>query len=117
MFFRLLELYIYNAFVMMRSLNPGKSFLEFRMNLVRQLIQSTGGVTFQTNKQRQVNTESIWNDRLTKRCVAPGKGTKRRCVVCAKNDKERRTTYMCKSCEVPLCIIPCFEIYHTKVNY
>lgn len=116
MFFRLLELHIYNSFVMMRSFIPGKSFLEFRLNLVRQIIQSTGGVASH-NKIRQVNAGSICEDRLTSRCVAPGKGTKRRCVVCAKHGKERRTIYLCKNCGVPLCVVPCFELYHTKKHY
>ena len=27
------------------------------------------------------------------------------------------TSYMCKSCNLAMCIYPCFELYHTKDNY
>ena len=27
------------------------------------------------------------------------------------------TSYMCKKCNVPLCVEPCFELYHTKEKY
>ena len=27
------------------------------------------------------------------------------------------TSYMCKPCNIPLCIVPCFELYHTKEHY
>ena len=49
----------------------------------------------------------------TKRCVAcciPGK--KR-----GEYARRRETRYMCKSCEVALCIEPCNEIYHTSEDY
>lgn len=58
--------------------------------------------------------------------IAPKPGAKkdkptRRCEVC----KERagatgrvETRYCCEHCQcTPLCIIPCFQIYHTVVNY
>ena len=54
----------------------------------------------------------------------------RLCVVCnpaerqilqAIGQKRRRpgkeTRYMCKQCNVSLCIEPCFELYHTKQEY
>lgn len=31
--------------------------------------------------------------------------------------KRREIRYMCKTCAVPLCIVSCFEIYHTKPVY
>ncbi|XP_014607748.1 PREDICTED: protein jim lovell-like isoform X36 [Polistes canadensis] len=36
------------------------------------------------------------------------------CVVCAQDSKRRRSRYCCKQCKVGLCIVPCFEIYHTN---
>ena len=40
------------------------------------------------------------------------------CTVCSKKKGRGRktTTYMCKQCKLPMCIIPCFQLYHTKVN-
>ena len=33
------------------------------------------------------------------------------------NLPRKLTSYMCKICNVPLCIYPCFELYHTKDEY
>jgi hypothetical protein len=47
----------------------------------------------------------------------------RECVVCTrKRDSSgkplrKETRYICKSCDAPLCVTPCFEKYHTKVNF
>lgn len=46
----------------------------------------------------------------------------RRCRVCAAHvdetsKKMRRETRYCEGCNVPLCSMPCFEIYHTVYNY
>ena len=40
------------------------------------------------------------------------------CVVCSRKKGRRRksTTYECKQCHLPMCIVPCFELYHTKKN-
>lgn len=40
------------------------------------------------------------------------------CEVCSDRKKQRhQTSYQCKQCQVPLCIVPCFEKYHTLRNY
>ena len=31
--------------------------------------------------------------------------------------KPKNTSYRCKACKVPLCISPCFALYHEKVSY
>jgi hypothetical protein len=41
----------------------------------------------------------------------------RRCVVCSKHNKTRKTVYYCQDCGVALCIDGCFEAYHTRKNY
>ncbi|XP_015180194.1 PREDICTED: piggyBac transposable element-derived protein 4-like [Polistes dominula] len=43
-----------------------------------------------------------------------GKNKLRRCVVCSKNDKRRESRYQCEECDVGLCVVPCFQIFHTK---
>ncbi|XP_077300944.1 uncharacterized protein LOC143921488 [Arctopsyche grandis] len=42
---------------------------------------------------------------------------RRRCIVCASSKKRTNTKFFCKQCDVPLCEEPCFEIYHTQVNF
>ena len=38
------------------------------------------------------------------------------CVVCSKQKGKGRktTTYQCKQCKLAMCVVPCFELYHTK---
>lgn len=47
-----------------------------------------------------------------------GKTCQRRCIVCSeKRGRGRKTTtYMCRQCNLPMCVVPCFELYHTKVD-
>ena len=33
------------------------------------------------------------------------------------NFKCKMTSYQCSECNIPLCIEPCFKIYHTEENY
>ena len=52
----------------------------------------------------------------------------RRCIVCCVPTGQRRqrgvpaprrheTRYMCDSCGVALCVVPCFRLYHTYTDY
>jgi len=37
------------------------------------------------------------------------------CHLCSRGQR-KRTVYKCTRCDVGLCMVPCFEEYHTKVN-
>ena len=45
----------------------------------------------------------------------PSKGKQRCCHVCSLQ-KETKTTYFCRKCDVGLCVVNCFEKWHTRVN-
>lgn len=45
------------------------------------------------------------------------KSAQRRCTVCAKYKKRKDTSYMCQICLEPLCLMPCFERFHTVEDY
>ncbi|XP_067003538.2 uncharacterized protein [Anabrus simplex] len=52
------------------------------------------------------------------------KKAQRRCIVCSEKEKYRTgkagrkdTSFQCSDCDVGLCIIPCFKIYHTVAHY
>ncbi|CAK9795982.1 hypothetical protein ANTQUA_LOCUS574 [Anthophora quadrimaculata] len=34
-----------------------------------------------------------------------------------KNDTRRRSRYECEDCDVGLCVVSCFKIYHTQLYY
>jgi len=44
------------------------------------------------------------------------KGKQRRCRVCAMKNKRGSTLYFCAKCDVGLCIVDCFQRWHTQVN-
>lgn len=60
-------------------------------------------------------TERHFPDHLP--CGGNGKILQRECAVCSrKKGHGRKTTYMCKQCTLPMCIVPCFELHHTKMD-
>lgn len=80
------------------------------------------------NQKRHRQDESCV--RLTARhfpSLVPPSGKKqnatRKCVVCARkidqNGKSvrRESRYQCNECNVALCVVPCFSVYHTKQNF
>lgn len=48
---------------------------------------------------------------------ATNKVIQQRCIVCAKKKVRRETSYTCAECKVSLCVIGCFERYHTIVKF
>ena len=56
--------------------------------------------------------------------IPAGEGQKRQkptrqCFVCSqlRGSKTKRTSYWCEDCRKPLCVLLCFEIFHTELNY
>ena len=45
------------------------------------------------------------------------KNATRKCKVCTANGKRSDTRYQCNECDVGLCVVPCFKLYHTRKNY
>ena len=41
----------------------------------------------------------------------------RRCAVCSVNKIRKDIRYYCKDCDVGLCVVPCFEYFHTKTDF
>ncbi|BFY98849.1 hypothetical protein BsWGS_01889 [Bradybaena similaris] len=42
---------------------------------------------------------------------------KPKCVVCNAAGKRAQTSYFCEGCNVALCVVPCFELFHTVDKY
>jgi hypothetical protein len=62
--------------------------------------------------------------RLTKRhfsSAAARKTAQRYCVVCSHTSKREKrrtdTRYQCDVCNVGLCVVGCFEVYHTLKHF
>ena len=117
-FFHLFEVTIVNAYILYCTLLPHKqrlSHLDFRLAVASHLLSSF----FPPTPSRNAHTTDSNPLRLTGRhFLAMYDKTFRDCKVCsARKGKRKQTKYYCKQCNVSVCPAPCFERYHTLVNY
>ena len=122
-FFHLIEVAIVNAYIMYASTpQTGRKMThkEFRIQLAKELLLETT-----QEEERCRGPHSNPNPpsfRLTGRHfpakvaqTSSGRRSQPDCVVCSlKKGKRKTTTFMCKQCDLPMCPVPCFELYHTK---
>ncbi|XP_023597182.1 piggyBac transposable element-derived protein 4 [Trichechus manatus latirostris] len=116
----LIDLAIVNSFIMWNCNHGGRcNQLSFRLALSRQLTvgqkrKKRGRPSFMAWVKRGVTgvPDEVRLQQVGKHF--PVKGSRRRCRECSTRKKETRTRVMCKQCQVPLCIGPCFEKFHEK---
>ncbi|XP_040067201.1 piggyBac transposable element-derived protein 4-like [Ixodes scapularis] len=126
-FRHLLNMAVFNAFLLYQKQGGKLSHLEFRPALVKGMVQKYHKPKHILKRGRPSDTSLL---HLTTRhfvpSIPPTPGKElptRRCVVCCKArggvDKKVRkeTRYWCKDCGVELCAIPCFEVYLTKALF
>ena len=120
--FHLLDLSIVNAYIMYRQSKQERYLTheQFRINLSKDLLLKAGIYFNDIPTQR---TSAPPASRLTERhfpskIPEQGKQHQLDCSVCSdrKKGKRKMTIYMCQKCGVALCVAPCFELHHTRVN-
>ena len=124
-FFYLLDLSTMNSYTLFK-LKHGKniSFGDFRIQLIRQRIERYA------QPKRSIGRPIIGDNplRLTARhfpslvpAIAAKKTAQRYCVVCSHTSRRERkrtdTRYQCDICDVGLCVVRCFEEYHTVKRF
>ena len=114
-----------NAYILYRlSVQDGRKLdhKHFRIELAKQLLGNADSNTGPPNRCLNVLPPP---SRLTERhCLekvqpcSSGRPSQHACVVCSnkKGRGKKTSTYQCKQCKLPMCIVPCFELYHTKVD-
>ena len=122
-FFYLLEVCFCNALVIWRHSHRRVDAEQFRLTIVHGLLDgyqrdtSLGhGRPSRDPPNRLIGGEHfiILNPNQAKN----GRRSQPDCAVCSdRKVKRHQTQYICKKCEQPLCVYPCFERYHTLVNY
>ena len=117
-FLHLFEVSLVNAYILYCTLLPPKqrlSHLDFRISVASYLLR-----TFASPSTRHVHPTDDNPLRLTGRHFL-GQYEKgcRDCKVCStrKLGKRKQTKFYCKQCNLAMCPCPCFEHYHTLVNY
>jgi Transposase IS4/DDE_Tnp_1-like zinc-ribbon len=129
-FRHLLEQSLWNSFVLYNQRREKKvTHAYFILELVEKLF-----TTFQLEREGQRtgrrppirgNPQRLVERHFMDLCPPTRKKTcpTRRCVVCcskldgSKQKIRKETRFYCPDCDVGLCAIPCFRIYHTKTNY
>ncbi|XP_043524705.1 piggyBac transposable element-derived protein 4-like [Frieseomelitta varia] len=124
-FFHLFDLAVYNTFILYNCVTGRNlSFSKFHLYLIKQILRkySSGRTHTCKSKGKSIDNEPF---RLTQmhfpspyvNNAAIRKNARRKCIVCRKHDRRSETHYECKKCDVGLCIYPCFEMYHTLLDY
>jgi hypothetical protein len=126
-FFHLLELAVWNSFVLYRKNGGGKVHLEYRLELIEQLIEAyhpdivsprVGRPPALPHPRRLTERHFPEMIEATEKKAHHSK----QCYMCARKRDARgkkirkETRYQCVQCNVSLCVIPCFRNFHTNVN-
>jgi hypothetical protein len=108
-----LDVSLVNAHVICSKYVPGLENIkpaDFRVDLVRQILEM-----YPVNNRNEPNIRGL--GRLNGTHTDIGKGTQKDCVVCRKNGFRARTSFFCQQCNVGLCIIGCYDRYHTVEEF
>ena len=121
-FFHLLDVSLYNACVLYKLQTGEKIALsDFRLKIVRALIEEFGAQKLDTRGRPSIESPVRITARHFPSKVESSNDGRRRCFVCSHTTRgpkqETKTSYECKDCNVGLCVVPCFEAYHTLKNF
>lgn len=132
LFFFLIDAALVNSYILYSSVAAGNavSTLQFRSTLFRQLVAG-----FSARKRKSSLEGSSWIRRRRDHKSGRKRGhgvpddvrldsvgkhwpkyipNFRRCRFCSSKQNNKRTRLSCAQCDVPLCIVPCFEEFHTR---
>src|SRR5215510_5879831 len=121
LFFHLLDLTVLKSWILLSSCGAKHTHRDFRLLLVRNLIEEAGKSQDCPTPRLVGSSCSGAKDvlrlesRYNKHWQAKS-STKLHCRLCSSRGQRKGTMYKCARCDVGLCVVPCFEEYHTKVN-
>ena len=107
-FFALLDICLVNATIVHNSIPTKRplSSLDFRVQVIDELLSAC---------RTSNSTPHAPETALLSSGHYPGRnrqGQKRNCVVCSTRTKRKQTRMICKKCQKPMCLMPCFETFH-----
>ena len=131
LFFHLIDMAIVNTYILyLMSPCSGRrlTHAQFHIELAKQLLMEVVTPADEPTAEQPHGPRpdpSPPSSRLTERhfpdklgLTAAGHQHQPDCIICSKRKGRRRksTAYECKQCHLPMCVIPCFELYHTKTH-
>jgi len=122
LFFHILDLTVLNSWILLSSCGAKYTHRDFRLLLVRKLIEEAEDSQDRPNPRLVVRPSvGAKNVLLLESCHNkhwPVKSsTQMCCYLCAYLSQRKGTVYKCTRCDVGLFNLPCFVEYHTKVNF
>lgn len=119
-FFYLLDIAIYNSLIIWNCFHASRqSFYEIKTNIIMGLLKHYHNPM--DNFHYKGKRNHFHPLRFHSRCFLkklPPTNKKchpmKRCAWCKTKNIRKETRYYCKNCNVPLCVTPCFELYHTE---
>ena len=122
------DLTLINAYLLYKKTGGRKDQIWFRTQVIQGLIMSPERPAIQltTISKPFMHHKSADLSRLSGQHfmdIIPATASKTnpatKCVVCVKHGKRKESRYKCKTCisKPGLCVVPCFEIYHTEQNF
>ena len=134
LFFHLFNMVILNSYLLNKKFGKCKLRKHDYIEYIANYLVETGAPTLTCVPQRIFNPSSV--ERLTERhfpkriSLRNGKLQGILCRACnfmrsqvaavgdvPQNLPHKTTIYWCQECKTPLCITPCFEIYHTTADF
>lgn len=121
LFFHLLDLTVLNSWILLSSCGAKCTHRDFRLLLVRNLIEEAGRSHYRPTPSMLGRPSSAaanvtrLDSRHNQHWPAKHKNNIR-CRVCSERGQRKTTIYKCAKCDVGLCVVPCFADYHTKTN-
>jgi hypothetical protein len=107
-----IDMCIINAFILFRLTHAKVPHLQFRQQLMHELMN-----LFAANRNAvQLSRGANVSVALARDHYSDIATIERECVVCSGHAENRkRTTYICHGCNVHVCIGRCFALYHSRV--
>ncbi|XP_043587262.1 piggyBac transposable element-derived protein 4-like [Bombus pyrosoma] len=122
-FLHLLDITIFNCLVIWNSCHEDKkSFREIKEDIISGLLEKylTPSKSFHREIRKSWRKFPFY---IKFRCYPkriPSTQKRyhplKRCVLCKENNLGKQMSYLCNNCNVPLCIIPCFGLFHTRME-
>ena len=120
---------VVNAYLLYVDRKRGRlSHEQFRITLAKELLESAGHSVDQNSEQSTHGPHPTPRHpaaRLQERHFPINIGRTQSdrpiqmdCHVCSRRRGRGRktTTYKCRECNLPMCVVPCFELWHTKAD-
>ena len=122
LFFHFLDLTVLKSWILLSSCGAKYTHRDFRLLLVRNLIEEAGKSQDRPT-HRLVGRPSVaatnvvrLESRHNKHWPAKS-STQLCCRLCSSRSQRKCTAYKCARFDMGLCMVPCFQEYHTKENF